>query len=147
MPPAATGILSAFVVSLLVTIYVPGGGWRLMMRFSVLVALLQCACVSILPESPRWLLRRGNAAAARRALAQARGVRGRPECVAAEFAEMESAMAAEKADDARHPGSSGFASLREPAIRRLLVVCVTLQMLQQFSGINAIVYYTPQTMK
>ena len=33
---------------------------------------------------------------------------------------------------------------RAPALRRTLLVCTTLQMCQQLSGINAIVYYTPQ---
>ena len=34
-----------------------------------------------------------------------------------------------------------------PALRRTLLVCTTLQMCQQLSGINAIVYFTPQILR
>ncbi|KAH8045454.1 hypothetical protein JL722_14243 [Aureococcus anophagefferens] len=36
---------------------------------------------------------------------------------------------------------------REPALRRRLAVCVGLQLAQQLSGINAVVYFTPQLLK
>ena len=36
---------------------------------------------------------------------------------------------------------------RSPALRRTLLVCTTLQMCQQLSGINAIVYFTPQILR
>mmetsp|Transcript_63411 Transcript_63411/g.143030 ORF Transcript_63411/g.143030 Transcript_63411/m.143030 type:complete len:416 (+) Transcript_63411:818-2065(+) len=43
---------------------------------------------------------------------------------------------------------TGFAAiLTEPKLRRLALVCMGLQMFQQFAGINAIVYFTPQTLK
>ena len=37
--------------------------------------------------------------------------------------------------------------LTVPALRRTLLVCTTLQMCQQLSGINAIVYFTPQILR
>lgn len=43
--------------------------------------------------------------------------------------------------------AEGWAALAEPAIRRLLLVCVGLQAAQQLSGINAVVYFTPQILK
>ena len=63
---------------------------------------------------------------------------------------------AEKADEAaaraagrrwRPPstsGGGGFDGLLEAKLLRRLGIVITLQALQQFSGINAIVYYTPQ---
>lgn len=49
-----------------------------------------------------------------------------------------------------HPTEEGSKSntqwrdLLEPGVRRALVVGVTLQILQQFAGINGVLYYTPQ---
>ena len=83
-------------------------------------------CVSLLPESPRWLLRRGNPTAARRALAISRGVRSRPQTVAPEFSELEAAIESELRADATPGHATGWATLAEPQIRRLLGVCVAL---------------------
>ena len=102
-----------------------------------------------LPESPRWLLRKGKADAARDALSRLRGVPDRAEVVAAEYDEMQMAISAEAAAASAKAAQTGggLGVLREAPIRHTLLVCVTLQMLQQFSGINAVVYYTPQTLK
>jgi hypothetical protein len=40
--------------------------------------------------------------------------------------------------------AAGFNALLEPWLFKRLLVVLTLQALQQFSGINAVVYYTPQ---
>ena len=54
-----------YVISLLAVVFA-GGSWRLMMGASALPAVAHAVYVSALPESPRWLLRRGDAAAATR---------------------------------------------------------------------------------
>ncbi|KAK1362208.1 Monosaccharide-sensing protein 2 [Heracleum sosnowskyi] len=41
----------------------------------------------------------------------------------------------------------GWSALLEPGVRRALVVGVGIQMLQQFSGINGVMYYTPQILE
>eukprot|EP00962_Isochrysis_galbana_P035124 scaffold12000_cov96-Isochrysis_galbana.AAC.1 len=42
------------------------------------------------------------------------------------------------------PPRAGFDALLEPWLLKRLMAVVVLQALQQFSGINAVVYYTPQ---
>ncbi|XP_051118081.1 monosaccharide-sensing protein 2-like [Andrographis paniculata] len=48
-----------------------------------------------------------------------------------------------------HEASKGpsFAALLEPGVKRALVVGVGIQILQQFSGINGVLYYTPQILQ
>jgi MFS family permease len=84
-----------------------------------------------------------------------------PPAVAAEFAALVAAAAHEKqaataaaAEAGAVAGATageeraGFGALwREPALRRLALTCVGLQCFQQFSGINAVVAFTPQTLK
>ncbi|KAK1400301.1 Monosaccharide-sensing protein 2 [Heracleum sosnowskyi] len=41
----------------------------------------------------------------------------------------------------------GWSALLEPGVRRALVVGVGIQILQQFSGINGVMYYTPQILE
>ena len=64
-----------------------------------------------------------------------------------ELAELSAGLARERQAAAAAGGAAtvSMAQLfRAPALRRTLLVCTTLQMCQQLSGINAIVYYTPQ---
>jgi len=142
----STGILISYVVSLCISI-VGAGQWRIMTGFTLLPALVQtCLCLFFLPESPRWLLRKGDRIHARKALARLRGTR-RLEEAEPELIEIERGLELEKSAEGGDE-MSGFASLwRDPSLRRSVALCVTLQMLQQWSGINAIVYYTPQTLK
>ncbi|WOG99847.1 hypothetical protein DCAR_0519203 [Daucus carota subsp. sativus] len=41
----------------------------------------------------------------------------------------------------------GWSALLEPGVRRALIVGVGIQILQQFSGINGVMYYTPQILE
>ncbi|PIN14677.1 Permease of the major facilitator superfamily [Handroanthus impetiginosus] len=42
---------------------------------------------------------------------------------------------------------STFAALLEPGVKRALIVGIGIQILQQFSGINGVLYYTPQILQ
>lgn len=153
----SAGILTAYLVSLMgSTILSPLGlGWRLMTGFTLLPALVQAFCVWKLPESPRWLLTKGRADAARRALLTLRGARaGAPlaetaaveAAVDVEFTALERSLEPKRRGGSRVAGT-GWAALLEPKIFHLLVICTSLQALQQLSGINAIIYYTPQILR
>ena len=147
----SSGILISYLVGLAALLF--GGSWRLMLAFSLLPALAQACFVLALPESPRWLLsRRDDAPAALEALKRLRGT----EDVGAEFAAMQAGLAKEGARDAEDRaektattarGGGVLALLRNPAARRALLVCSSLQLFQQFCGVNAIVYFTPQILK
>lgn len=168
----STGILCAYASALAVTVGWHGA-WRLMLGLALLPAVAQAACVQwLLPESPRWLLRQSGPLAAERAkhaLARLRGVQWKkqseandsggsvplPPAVAAEFAALAAGVAREKQTAAGGSGAAaageartGFGALwREPALRKLALTCAGLQAFQQLSGINAVVAFTPQTLK
>ena len=143
----SSGILLSYVVGL-VSLLRPEASWRLMLGLSLLPATLQALALLRLPESPRWLLsRRADVAAARDALERLRGTSD----VEQELRELRDGLARER-DAATAAGGRGAAFsmrqlFRSPALRRTLLVCTTLQMCQQLSGINAIVYFTPQILR
>lgn len=93
------------------------------------------------------------ASGASAALARLRGAKDDTSAVADEFADLEEAQraadrtAAAATEDGEDGGKSGWQGLLAPGVRRLLLVCMGLQMFQQVTGINAVVYFTPQTLK
>lgn len=149
----SSGILLSYLVGLSALLF--GGSWRLMLGFSILPAIAQACFVLTLPESPRWLLaRRDDAAGARSALEQLRGTA----VVDDEFAAMQAGLANERARAAEAAGAAApaggsavggglLALVRNADARRALFVCSALQLFQQFCGVNAIVYFTPQILK
>jgi sugar porter (SP) family MFS transporter len=85
-----------------------------------------------LPESPRWLAKRGRRADARAVLARIRGVSE----VDAEMQEIENSLS--------HAEEHGALSdLLNPSLRPALVVGIGLAIFQQVTGINTVIYYAP----
>lgn len=105
-------------------------GWRWMFGSETLPALLFLLCLLVVPESPRWLLKRGRESDALHVLTRLGG----------------KLRAAWEAADIRRTIAEETGRLDEllrPGYRKLLVIAVILAILQQVTGINAIVYYTP----
>ncbi|MFD1719962.1 sugar porter family MFS transporter [Amnibacterium endophyticum] len=123
------GVLVASLISLAFT---PTGGWRWMFGLGALPALAMLVGSLRLPESPRWLVRRGRVDEARAILAGTRS----PGDVEAEIESIRSVNAEE------HSGARRTL-LRSRLLLRLLVIGSGLGILQQLIGINAITYYAP----
>lgn len=105
-------------------------GWRWMFGSETLPAVLFLLCLLLVPESPRWLIKQGQIDKALEVLSRLAGP----------------ARAAWEAEDIRRTVAEETGRLSElwrPGYRRLLVIGVILAILQQVTGINAIVYYTP----
>lgn len=105
-------------------------GWRWMFGSETLPAVLFLLCLLLVPESPRWLIKQGYLEAARAVLDRLAG----------------SARAAWEAEDIRRTvaeESGRLGELLRPGYRKILIIGVILAILQQVTGINAIVYYTP----
>ena len=107
-------------------------GWRWMFGLGMIPAVALFVGGLVLPESPRWLALKGRHGEAREVLIRLRG--GETEEVRE--------VSAEASDAAAH--SSSFGALFGPRIRPALIVALGLYFLQQFSGINAVIYYAPQ---
>ncbi len=132
------GIVTGIFLTLFVNRFIQGlgdeawntaMGWRWMLAMEVVPALLFFGLLAIVPESPRWLARRGRINEAHEVLGKVEEP-VRAEAVLAEMSK--SAASAEP----------GFSALFTPGYRRPLVLAVLLAVFQQFCGINAVMYYS-----
>ncbi|KAJ8393395.1 hypothetical protein AAFF_G00061170 [Aldrovandia affinis] len=117
--------------------YLRRDGWRYMLGMSVVPAVLQFVGFLFLPESPRWLIQRGRTQKARRVLSQIRGNQNIDE----EYDSIKSSIEEEERDCAGG-GPVIWRMLTYPPTRRALIVGCGLQMFQQLSGINTVMYYS-----
>ncbi|MFC7344166.1 sugar porter family MFS transporter [Saccharopolyspora griseoalba] len=108
------------------------GGWRWMFALAAIPAVVLYLGMLFLPESPRWLIKRGRPDDARGVL---RRVRGEHEEIEGELAEIREVETAE--------GGGGWGELRRPWVRPALLVGLGIAMFSQITGINAMVYYAP----
>ena len=132
------GIVIGIFLTLFINAWIQGrgdeawntvAGWRWMFGAEVAPALLLLALLFLAPESPRWLIQAGREEEARRILA---GVGG------AAHAHQE--IGAVREVLAQEEGR--FRELFAPRFRVPLLVAVGLMAVSQFSGINAIMYYS-----
>lgn len=124
------GILAAFISD---TLFAYIGAWRWMLGIVAVPGVLFLLGVMRLPNSPRWLLMRGKGQEARAVLTQLRGSKQR---VDAEYNEIEEQL--------RRP-QVGWSLFRENSnFRRSVFLGIVLQVVQQFTGMNVVMYYAPR---
>ncbi len=124
------GILAAYLSD---TGFSYTGAWRWMLGVITIPALLLLIGVFFLPDSPRWLAARGNDDKARRVLERLRD---------------STAQAKKELDEIRESlkikqsGWGLFTSNKN--FRRAVYLGILLQVMQQFTGMNVIMYYAPK---
>jgi len=123
------GILLAYLVDYA---FAQIQGWRWMFGLAVVPAAIFGSGMLFLPESPRWLVRRGRREVARAMLARIRGTQD----VNEELLEIERSLA--QAEE-----SGRLSDLLAPSLRRSLVIGIGLAIFQQITGINTVIYYAP----
>ena len=123
------GILAAYLVD-----YVFSGSsrWRWMLGIAFVPGAILGLAMIRMPESPRWLAKRGQSHLARRVLARIRGT----ENVESEWLEIQKTLA--EAEERGH-----FSDLFNPSVRMALVIGIGLAIFQQVTGINTVIYYAP----
>ena len=109
-------------------------GWRWMLAVEALPAAAYFAALFFVPESPRWLLLKGMPGRARAVLERLGGGDAR-----AEIAALEASLSAGGA--AR--GERSLAALFRPGMRFVLAIGISVAILQQITGINAVFFYAP----
>ncbi|RYY55646.1 MAG: MFS transporter [Chitinophagaceae bacterium] len=110
--------------------------WRPMFLVMAIPSLVFLLMLGRIPESPRWLLAAGKE---KQALDILQSIRPAP-VAEKEFNEIRRAAGSTDASGIRNkPRRSVF----EPAFRLPLLIGIVLAVFQQFSGINAIIYYGP----
>jgi SP family galactose:H+ symporter-like MFS transporter len=108
-------------------------GWRWMFGLAVVPAAIFALGMFYLPESPRWLVRRGRRDSARAILSRVRDSSD----VEAELQEIERSFQASQ----EH---GNWRDLLSPALRPALIVGIGLAVFQQVTGINTVIYYAPR---
>ncbi|KZV33658.1 Inositol transporter 4 [Dorcoceras hygrometricum] len=134
------GQFLSYLINLAFT-HVPGT-WRWMLGIAGLPALVQFILMLSLPESPRWLFRHGKEDEAKSILGKIYPA----EELEDELQALKTSIEQEKQGE--HPGESGIFSQLKGAwgndvVRRGLYAGITVQVAQQFVGINTVMYYSP----
>ena len=105
-------------------------GWRIMLGAEAIPAALFLGMLLVIPESPRWLFKKGRSEQARVILERVHG----PGRAAAEFEEIGRSMAEIRC---------GLGDLFHRGTRRTVIFAVVLAILQAVTGINVVMYYAP----
>ena len=109
-------------------------GWRYMVGSEVVPAMLFFIALLIVPESPRWLLKKGREEEALNVLTKVN-------------AEEQAKKVLQDIDLALKKEKGTFKELFEPGLRMAMLIGIILALFSQITGINAIMYYAPEILK
>lgn len=124
------GILLAFLSNTAFSYY---EAWRWMLGIIAIPGVLFLIGVFALPDSPRWLIMAGRKQEAIKVLHK---LRGDEEVIQQEVAEIEEQLKVPQ---------KGWSLFKENAnFRRSVGLGVLLQVVQQFTGMNVVMYYAPR---
>ncbi len=110
-------------------------GWRWMFGSEIIPSILYLLFIFLIPESPRWLFQKGKSTKAISILKKI----NTDEEVAQIQTEIQNSLHQED--------KKQWGILANPMYKKALWVGVGLSVLQQLSGINAILYYAPEIFK
>lgn len=121
------GILLADIVD---AAFSASGEWRVMLGLAIIPGIMLIMVVSVMPDTPRWLMKMGRRSDAKASLTKTQGgpdVDRRLDLIQRDL---------EGTTDAK------WREVFAPSMRRALWVGIGLAVFQQITGINAIIYYS-----
>ncbi|MXP56687.1 sugar porter family MFS transporter [Pantoea sp. Mhis] len=124
------GILTAYLSD---TAFSHTGSWRWMLGIITIPAVMLLIGVFFLPNSPRWLAAKGNFRDAQRVLDR---LRDTSELAKIELNEIRESLKIKQSGWKLFQNNINF--------RRAVFLGVLLQVMQQFTGMNVIMYYAPK---
>lgn len=110
-------------------------GWRWMFGSEIIPSLLFLIFIFFIPESPRWLFQNGETS---KAIAVLKKLNTDEEVTQVQ-SEIQNSIQQEDKNQWKH--------LVSPMFKKALFVGIWLSILQQLTGINAILYYAPEIFK
>ena len=122
------GILASYFFGYLVA---HSQNWHLLFLIAIIPAGLQFLIMLFLPESPRWFIGLGRKDEAIAILKKYRA------------SEQDVHLEVEHIDQNMSHGIALWEDLAQPAVKAALLVGVTVTVVQQATGINAVLYYAP----
>jgi sugar porter (SP) family MFS transporter len=108
--------------------------WRPMFYVGVIPALIMFIGMLFLPETPRWLISKGHETKCREVLQKVE----EPQLVEEAISRMKSDLEADKANKVK------WNEVFKKWLRVPLIIAVGIMFVQQFTGINTIIYYSPK---
>lgn len=123
------GILIAFLSNYLLS-GLGENAWRFMIGIEAVPALIYCIFVFFVPKSPRWLLAKGRKEEARKILRLINASKD----VESQIQELESSFGIEETEE----------NIFMKKYRFPLLLAFLISFFNQFSGINAFLYYAPR---
>ncbi len=124
------GILLTYISNWLLVDIGPNN-WRWMFAVEAVPAGFFIILLFLVPESPRWLAKKGNQNGAVAILSK---ISGRKQAET-EMNEIATALKGEE---------GSFYELLQPGLRKILIVAVLLGFFSQICGIDAVIYYAPK---
>jgi sugar porter (SP) family MFS transporter len=134
------GIMLSFWINYGTNLHLQGTAtWRVPLALQMAPAIVLAVGTMFLPYSPRWLLQQGRNEEAQQVLARlhGNGDKNHP-YVLEEYNEICEQIALEKA-----VAIHSYVELLQGTVRRRVILGVLIQIFQQLTGINAIMYYAP----
>lgn len=125
--------IGIFIAFLSDTAFSYSGSWRWMLGVIAIPGALFLIGLLMLPDSPRWLMMRRRRD---EAIGVLQRLRGDPAIVAREIADIEEQLAT--------PQQGWHLFLENKNFRRSVALGVALQLVQQFTGMNVVMYYAPR---
>lgn len=110
-------------------------GWRWMFGSEIIPSVLFLVFIFLIPESPRWLFQKGKSTEAIGVLEKLNS----PDDAIQVQTEIQNSLHQEDKNQ--------WEQLKNPIFKKALLVGIGLSVLQQLTGINAILYYAPEIFK
>jgi len=108
--------------------FLGAGSWRYMFAVAAIPSLVFFVALFFVPESPRWLMERGREAEALHVLERAAGT-------------AEAVTAIDSLKETIQAESGSFGELFAPGVRRALGIAIVLAIMQQWAGVNTVLFY------
>jgi len=134
-----TGILIIYFVNYFISLrgdeaWNVSTGWRWMFASGAIPSVIFLALLLFVPESPRWLVEKGQSEKAKSILAKVGGT----SFAESELRSIEASLTQEV---------ESFGQLFKTGWRRVMFLGIALAILQQVTGINVFMYYAPEIFK
>jgi sugar porter (SP) family MFS transporter len=127
--------MGIFVAYLVDDFFTAQERWRPMFLLAIIPGALLALVMLFMPETPRWLVKAGRSKEAESALHKVQPDVDAP----AEITTIE--------DDLAHDEQASWKEVFAPNVRRALWVGLGLAVIQQVTGINAVIYYSNEIFK